>query len=110
MHRKQDPRAPFVNALSNRAFRRGLFAAILTFTLIGGALLPFDIEADLNEEYGGNAVVNNGNYEVIKPNTEGHAQAVDNLATVAIYVIPIASAVLVGRWQYRRYRSRSPRT
>ncbi len=87
-----------------------MFAALLTFMVIGSALLPFAIEADLNEEYGGNAVVNNGNYEVITPNTEGHAQAIDNFATAAIYVVPVASAVLVGRWQFRRHRSRSSRT
>jgi hypothetical protein len=64
--------------------------------------LIIQLNASLNTEFGGNAVTNHGNYQVIKPNTENHAVAFQNVANI-LTIVPIVVPLAVGRWRYRRY-------
>jgi len=74
----------------------------VTFVPLAIVYLWLLLDASLNS-WSGNAIINPGNYEVIKPNTLNHAVAF-NVVVEILVIVPIAVPIIVGRWRYKRYR------
>ncbi len=74
---------------------------------VGGAVIAAVawLLANVNYAYGGNAELSptSSVISVVKPNTEWGAHGLFLASQIGVFVLPIASAILVGRWRYRRY-------
>lgn len=84
--------------------RKALFWSIVSGVSVliatGFPLLVLAFEADLNYAIGGNAIVDNS-FQTIRANSKGHALAYFVVSVVALVIVPITSAVLLGRRVYR---------
>ncbi len=81
-----------------------IVVGLVTFVLLAIGFGSVGIVEGLDCDYGGNAVVNEGNYNVITPNSSGHSCLVAAVAIWSGLVTAPAGGVLTGLFVYRGIR------